>query len=165
MNTEKNTQSNRHISFRKLFTISGLIFLFIFQTICFGLNIYFGQQQIEEMNRKDAEILHSAIADKFSEIYYNIELAKTFLDQNKQLYYNENVNLLSSNQEEKVYLETMERLKKLVVSPNIIDSILVIGKDSNQRSLFYSSSTRKCDVESYPTWDVMQEVGLVDEIL
>lgn len=126
--------------------------------------MHFGQQQIKEMNQKDSEILHSAIVDKFSEIYYNIELTKTFLDQNKQLYYNENVNLISSDQEEKVYLETMQRLKKLVVSPNIIDSILLIGQDSNQRSLYYSSSTRKSDVESYPTWDVMQEVGLDDVI-
>ena len=47
--------------------------------------MYFGEQQIEEMNQKDAQILHSAIADKFSEIYYNIELAKSFLEQNPQL--------------------------------------------------------------------------------
>ena len=126
--------------------------------------MYFGEQQIEEMNQKDAQILHSAIADKFSEIYYNIELAKSFLEQNPQLYYNENVNLINSLQEEKIRLEAMERLKKLVVSPEVIDSILLIGKDSNQRSFYYSSATRESDVESYPTWDVMQEVGLDDVI-
>lgn len=160
MNTVKRIWNFKHFSVKKFFLITGMLCYLILQLICVFVNMSFVNKQVNLINEKEALNQHNVIKNQFYELFYNLEIVKSFINNNKQLGHKDNVNLIPEEEQKKVLQETTFLFDRLVVDSDIIKGVICFASNDNGKSLYYDFQKETLFAEALPTWEDLKASGM-----
>lgn len=164
MNTVKRIWNFKHFSVKKFFLITGMLCYLILQLICVFVNMSFVNKQVNLINEKEALNQHNVIKNQFYELFYNLEIVKSFINNNKQLGHKDNVNLIPEEEQKKVLQETTFLFDRLVVDSDIIKGVICFASNDNGKSLYYDFQKETLFAEALPTWEDLKASGMENMI-
>lgn len=162
----KNNDKAGRVRFRTLLVTTSIILSIIFSTAYLGISIHNIEEITKTSLQEEMRVDHNRLCDSISECTYQVEKIETFVKRNGlTTIVKENLNLVDKDVMEKKLAVSQNRVKSLSISPQIVDSFLVIGKNVNQKNLYFKAAEKRLVEENFPTADVLKESGLEEALL
>lgn len=162
----KNNDEDRRVRFRTLLTITSVVLALVFSVAYLGISIQNIEKTTKISLQEEMRVDHNRLCDSISECTYQVEKIETFVKRNGlATIVKENLNLVDKDIMEKRLAVSQNRVKSLSISSEIIDSFIIIGKNTNQKNLYFKANEKKLIEENFPTADVLKESGLEGVLL
>ena len=167
MNIETNTgnHGNKHFSFRNMMVLIVVLISFCVQGIYLGYNGYKFNTFSEELLDDSMKLVHQSMLDNVDDVVEQVEALFTFAKwYNLASYVDANLNL----RQEQYALDMLSRVEasflQADIKPDIVDSFLMIGKNVNQKSLYYHVGKKQLAESTAFSQEILEDTGLLIEI-
>ena len=162
----KNSFQKRHVKFRTLLIVTSIMLSVFFSIVYLGISLHNINEVTKATFQEEMGVEHNRFCDYIAECAYQVEKIETFVKRNGITgIVKENLELLDDAVAEERLNISQNRAKTLSISNAIIDSFLVVGKNENQKNLYFDMDNKELKEENFPTSDVIQESGLEGMLL
>lgn len=159
INSKRNV--NKHFQFRNMLVWIVVLISFCVQGIYLGYNQYKFQTFSTKIFDDSMDVVHQTMLGNVNDVMEQAETLFTFARTNGlYAYANAHLNLRDEHFVSK-QLENMENLcHEIDLKANLVEGFLVLGKNCNQKSLYYDLKDKQLMECPNLCWDVLSESGL-----
>ena len=167
MNIETNTgiQVNKQISFRNMMILIVVLISFCVQGIYLVYNGYKFHTFSNELLTDGTNLAHQSMVENVEDVVEQVENLFTFAKwYNLAGYVDANLNLRDEQYVSDVLAQIERSYIQADIKPDIIESCLLVGKNQNQKSLYYGVSNQELTESPAFCQEVLEETGILTEI-
>lgn len=167
MNIETNTGThvNKQFSFRNMMILIVVLISFCVQGIYLVYNGYKFHTFSDELSNDGTNLVHQSMVENVDDVVGQVEDLFTFAKwYNLASYVDANLNLRDEQYVSDMLSRMEESYIQADIKPDIVDSFLVVGRNENQKSLYYDVDDKKLTESPVFCQEILEETGLLTEI-